>query len=130
MLKIASDPKNISTVEIFVRDIFNTHRIKETFFPDILISVTEALNNAIIHGNREDRKKFVRLYWTYTKTVLNIKVCDEGCGFCVDDVPDPTEEKNILKIGGRGVYLIHQLCDKVSYSDSGSTVEMEFHVDG
>ena len=115
MLKIASDPKNISTVEIFVRDIFITHSINEAFFPDILISVTEALNNAIIHGNREDHKKYVRLYWTYAKAVLNIKVCDEGCGFCVEDVPDPTQEKNILKIGGRGVYL---------------SINVEFHFDG
>lgn len=130
MLKIASDPKNISTVESFVRDIFNTYNIGESFYANILISVTEALNNAIIHGNGMDEKKHVRIYWKYSKAILNIKICDEGCGFCVDDVPDPTCPKNILKIGGRGVYLIHQLSDKVRYTNEGSTVEMEFHING
>ncbi len=128
MLKISSDPKNISSVESFVRDIFKEYKIKEDYYPNILISVTEALNNAIIHGNGMDTTKHVTIFWEYKRAVLNIKICDEGCGFCLDEIEDPTLPQNVVKIGGRGVFLIHQLSDKVRYLNQGSTIEMEFHI--
>ena len=51
---------------------------------------------------------------------------DEGRGFDYNSLPDPTQPENLTRIGGRGVFLIHQLSDGVDYQDNGSTVEMRF----
>ena len=57
---------------------------------------------------------------------LNFSVTDQGEGFDFNDLPDPTAPENILKIGGRGVFLMRQLADIVVFSNEGSTVEVQF----
>ena len=59
---------------------------------------------------------------------LAFKISDEGCGFDHESLPDPTSPENILKIGGRGVFLMKQLSDDVLFHDNGSTVEIQFNL--
>lgn len=130
MLKLTSDPMNIGQVENFVKKLFSRHNIEPRYYPNILISLTEAVQNAITHGNGEDNSKYVRIFSQLQDNILAIRVCDEGRGFDYDCLPDPTTPDNIYKLGGRGVFLIQELSDKVRFFDEGRTVEMEFYIHG
>ena len=127
-LILKSDPQKINEVESFVKQFARDLEINENIFPNILISVTEAVNNAIIHGNQRNINKEVKIYLEESETTLTIIVSDQGSGFNPSNVSDPTLEENIDKLGGRGVFLIQQLCDKVFFKNNGRTVEMKFNL--
>jgi serine/threonine-protein kinase RsbW len=93
---------------------------------NILISLTEAVTNAIVHGNCEEEAKTVQVRLRKEKNCLAVRVSDEGHGFDFESLPDPTRPDHLCECGGRGVYLMRQLSDQVSFYDNGSTVEMRF----
>ena len=126
MLKISSCPSNIRQVEGFVNGLCKEFNIQQDLYPNILISLTEAVNNAIRHGNNMDKKKEVCITLVERTNCICVRVSDEGCGFDPRDVKDPTAEENIYRIGGRGVFLIKELADEVHFLNNGSTVEMAF----
>ena len=88
------------------------------------IAVSEALLNAIVHGNKEDKSKRVFCDIKCTEDKLTVKIRDEGKGFNFDEVPDPTSEENILKEHGRGIFIIRSLVDdcKCKASDKGTEI--------
>lgn len=126
MLTISSNPNNILKVENYLRDAQHDMNIDDLRFPDILISLTEAVNNAIIHGNNADESKRVEINMEGQSTGVAISVTDEGPGFDPEEVPDPTAPENIECCGGRGVFIMSQLADRISYANNGSTVQMFF----
>ncbi len=128
MIKLSSNPRNIALVETFVEQVVERYKLSPDVYGNILISLTEAVNNAIIHGNCKDESKTVRIQFRKRKDCLAVRVTDEGCGFDPQNVPDPTASENLLKIGGRGVFLMQQLSDSVEFHNNGSTVEMQFKI--
>jgi len=128
MLTLTSDPKNVSRVEPFVEKLIQRYSIDPELYGNILISLTEAVTNAIKHGNAEDESKKVCIKCEKEANKLAIQVIDEGGGFDHQSLPDPTIPENLLKIGGRGVFLMKQLSDKVNFIDNGSTVEIQFKI--
>lgn len=126
MLKLPSNPRNVALVENFVNKVVQKYKLSPDLYGNILISLTEAVNNAIIHGNDEDENKTVEIKLHKRRNSLAILVSDEGRGFDFQRLPDPTAPENLIKPGGRGVFLIRQLSDKVRFIDNGSTVEMQF----
>ena len=128
MLKLTSHPRNIKHVETFVKKVAKTYQIGTEVYGNILISITEAVNNAIIHGNKSDENKTVRIQLKRVKDSLAFRISDEGKGFDPKSVPDPTCPENILKCGGRGVFLMQELSDSVRYYNNGSTVEIKFKI--
>ena len=128
MLKRSSNPRNLALVESFVEQVVERYKLSPDVYGNILISLTEAVNNAIIHGNCEDESKTVRIQFRKLKNHLAVRVMDEGCGFDHDSVPDPTAPENLLTVGGRGVFLMQQLSDSVEFHNNGSTVEMQFRI--
>ena len=120
--------ENIPQVEAIVLRIAQKFDLPKEQHGDILVSVTEAVNNAMIHGNQNDESKCVRMQVFKRETTLAVHVTDEGEGFDHASLPDPTAPENICQPDGRGVFLIHQLCDKVAYKDHGRRVEMSFHL--
>lgn len=126
MLTISSNPNNILEVENYLRDAQLDLKIDEVRFPDILISITEAVNNAIIHGNNADESKRVRINMEGQSSGIAISVSDEGKGFDPKRIPDPTAPENLECCGGRGVYIMSRLADKLSFANNGSTVQMFF----
>ena len=125
-LELKSHPKNVSFIEPYVNQIVEAYGVDTEMYGNILISLTEAVNNAIIHGNDHDEEKSVTVQLRKNDRYLNFAVTDQGDGFNFDDLPDPTAPENILKIGGRGVFLMRQLADLVVFSNDGSTVEVQF----
>ena len=128
MLKLSSNPRNIALVESFVEQEVERYKLSPDVYGNILISLTEAVNNAIIHGNCEDESKTVRIQFRKLKGHLAVRVTDEGRGFDYQSVPDPTAPENLLTVGGRGVFLMQQLSDSVEFHNNGSTVEMQFKI--
>ena len=126
MLKLRSNPQNILEVEQFVSELMSKYEINSDLHPNILISLTEAVNNAIRHGNEEDESKIVSVDLHKNNDTLSFRICDEGTGFDPKVVPDPTQPENIQKCGGRGVFIMQQLCDQMSYKSNGSIVELVF----
>lgn len=126
MLKLASNTGSVSKVEPFVKKLVNRYNLSADKQCDILVSLTEAVTNAIVHGNCKAKNKTVKVNLTQEKGILALRVSDEGSGFDFNNLPDPTLPENICKCGGRGVYLMRQLADNINFYNNGSTVEMRF----
>ena len=127
-LKLNSNPTNIQKLSKYVDGIVQQYRITPDAQGDILISLTEAVNNAIIHGNRKDENKFVEVTCTVREAHLSLKVRDEGKGFDYTNLPDPTSKERVCECGGRGVFLMRQLSKSCKFHNKGNTVEMEFKI--
>ncbi len=125
-LEIPSLKENVSIVESFIENAGDKIRIKDSVYGNILVSVTEAVNNAIVHGNKEDKEKRVKISLKKNKKSVRFVVEDEGTGFNPKTLPDPTDPKNIEKIKGRGVFIIKSLSDKVTFKNNGRTIVMLF----
>lgn len=128
MLQLRSNPTCIAEVEQYVRQLFDKYGLDTELYPNILISLTEAVNNAVQHGNHNDVTKIVCVRSEKFKHILHCEISDEGPGFDPDKLPDPTDPDNIENPGGRGVFLMRQLSDNVRFKDNGSTVELEFRI--
>ncbi|MCS7188736.1 MAG: ATP-binding protein [Bacteroidia bacterium] len=104
----------------------------EDRLPLFVVAVTEALSNAIIHGNRQAPGKHVQLKLSYEpsaqggKGKLYVKVQDEGEGFDPESLPDPTIESNLLRESGRGIFLMRNIADSVEFLDKGRCVILQF----
>ena len=125
-VKIPSIKENVSVVESFIDNVGEKIKIQEAIYGNVLVSVTEAVNNAIVHGNKEDKNKKVRLGLKQNKKSVRFVVEDEGIGFDYNNLPDPTNPKNIDKVKGRGIFLIKSLSDKTTFKRGVRVVEMLF----
>ncbi|MCB0618267.1 MAG: ATP-binding protein [Saprospiraceae bacterium] len=126
--KLSSDPRSVNEVEHFVENLVHKYQLNPDIYGNILVSVTEAVTNAIRHGNRNDHSKTVELELKKCKDKLSFRVSDQGKGFDYRNLPDPTHPDNLLKCGGRGVFLMRTLCDRLRFTNNGSTVEMDFKI--
>jgi serine/threonine-protein kinase RsbW len=115
---ILSNPRNISRVESFLKKVNKSIHLDEIQFHKLMVSLTEAVNNAMIHGNRSDSKKKVLLKCEHLPGWLLLIVEDEGRGFKVDNVANPLKKKNLLKESGRGIFLMRTLMDKVEFQQT------------
>ena len=115
IVRIPSIKENVSVVESFIENVGEKIQIEESIYGNVLVSVTEAVNNAIVHGNKEDKNKKVKLELKKNKKSVRFVVEDEGVGFDYENLPDPTNPKNIDKVKGRGVFLIKSLSDKTKF---------------
>lgn len=91
------------------------------------LATTEAVNNAIIHGNKHDQKKDVGIRFEDKGSYFEIKISDTGSGFDYMEVKDPTHKDNLKKESGRGVFIMKQYADKVIFEKKGSVVNLIFN---
>lgn len=127
-LNFDSKADNIVIAEKLVDDVCKKFSVDEDYYGNILIAVTEAVNNAINHGNRQNPEKKVHLDFIERGDRLSFSIKDEGEGFDHEALPDPTDPENLEKISGRGVFLMKHLADEVEFSENGTKVEMIFKV--
>jgi serine/threonine-protein kinase RsbW len=127
-LKLPSNPSCICEVEIFVKRLVERLHIDENLYPNILISLTEAVNNAMIHGNQNDARKNIHVSCHEQKNMIQFYISDEGSGFDPVNIPDPTTVERIETEGGRGVFLMKQLADEIHFLDHGRTVRLMWKI--
>lgn len=99
---------------------FNDDRLRLNF----RVCLTEALANAMLYGNCRDPRKRVHVKAHLTPDEISVQVTDEGRGFDPDAVVDPTLPSNRVRPGGRGIFLIRQLMDRVEFNDRGNSITM------
>lgn len=98
-------------------------------YGNIMVAVTESVNNAITHGNGGDSKKNVKLKLLLGENEIRFTIKDEGPGFDYENLPDPTAPENLEKVGGRGIFLMNHLCETVNFEDNGATIELVFSIE-
>lgn len=128
-IAIPSIKENIQIVESFIDNTKEKYALTDDVYGNIMIAVVESVNNAILHGNRQDKNKQVKLSAELLENQITFIVKDKGTGFDFNDLPDPTSPENVEKIGGRGVFLMKHLADEVNFHDNGKTVELIFYLE-
>ncbi|MBL7917024.1 MAG: ATP-binding protein [Bacteroidia bacterium] len=126
-LKISSNTQNITLVERVIDDVCEQFKVNEDRYGNILIAVTEAVNNAIQHGNHNNPEKNVTIEYNVDDESVTFSILDEGSGFDYQNLPDPTAPENIDKINGRGIFLMKNLSDKIEFDKNGKQVLLKFN---
>lgn len=125
-IEFSSKGENITIVERLIDELCEKYKIQEDHYGNILIALTEAVNNAIYHGNKQDISKKVVVKYNASPDVFFFRIEDDGPGFDYENVPDPTAPENIEKPNGRGVFLMRHLSDQLNFLDDGRIVELTF----
>jgi serine/threonine-protein kinase RsbW len=127
-ISIPSLIENIKIIESFIDNAKETFEINDDIYGNIMISVTECISNAIIHGNQCNKQKLVHLELAMENNILRFTIEDEGNGFDQNDLKDPTAPENIEKTGGRGIFLIKHLSDDVKFEENGKKTILSFYM--
>jgi serine/threonine-protein kinase RsbW len=125
---ISSEIGNIVKVENFIDHFTEFYEVDSMTFGKINLAVIEAVNNAILYGNKMDASKCVRFFVEKCDNKLYVTVEDEGQGFDFDNIPDPTLPGNLEKDAGRGLFLMKTLSDEIMFENGGSKVTLIFHL--
>ncbi len=112
-LIIKSDVNELAKVATITEEICMRFGLIEDEIDDISIAVTEAVNNAIKHGNKEDSTKSIKIVFEIETDRIKIRIKDEGKGFQLEEVKDPRKNENLLKDDGRGILIMKALMDEV-----------------
>ena len=106
-----SSRSNISEIEKIL-NYYNLDKcVEEEKYINFLIASSEALLNAIVHGNKENSEKKVELRIVDESNKFTLSIKDEGNGFNLEKIPDPTKDENLFKENGRGLFIIKSLVD-------------------
>ncbi|HVN58445.1 MAG TPA: ATP-binding protein [Bacteroidales bacterium] len=125
-ITISSEIKNLRIVEKAIDEVSSELSISQDNYGKIMVSTMEAVNNAIIHGNKSRSECNVNIDIIHKNNLLKISVEDEGPGFRPEEIPDPTRPENIEKVSGRGIFLMSRLADKIIFNKKGNKVTMSF----
>jgi len=128
-ISIPSLIENIQVIESFIDNAKEEFEINDDMYGNIMISVTECISNAIVHGNQSDSSKLVHLELQMELGLLRCSIEDEGNGFDFNQLPDPTDPENIEKVGGRGIFLMKHLSDEVKFEEGGKKTVLSFYLE-
>ncbi len=125
-LNFASDIGNLRLVEKAIDELSLELDLSDEVYGNVLVATMEATNNAIIHGNRSNPEKEVKIKMKLEDKELMVHIEDQGEGFDHMNIPDPTAPENLEKINGRGIFLMERLSDEILYIEEGRIVELKF----
>lgn len=117
-LVVSSQVENIEKVEALAEKAATHARFSEDEKDSLAIAVTEAANNAILHGNKKNPEKKVHINIVATNGSVRVVIRDEGDGFNPQKIGNPLEPENLLKESGRGIFIVRSLMDEVSFDFS------------
>ena len=120
--------EEVEKLEDYLNELQNLADFSDDDYARIMLTLSEAATNAIVHGNMENPEKEVTIRSKVTNSKLIITVKDEGAGFNPNNIPDPLKEENLLNIGGRGVYLIKEYSDDLQFEENGTKLIMTFEI--
>ncbi|GAB5525837.1 MAG: anti-sigma F factor [Roseivirga sp.] len=127
-IQIPSLLENIRIVESFIDNAKDKYDLDDDIYGNIMIAVIESVNNAIVHGNNADKEKNVDLSLLFDEEQIRFIIKDQGNGFNINDLPDPTAPENLERAGGRGIFLMKHLADEVNFENDGQKVELTFYL--
>ncbi len=122
-MEIASNPELLPEVENFLVDKLKKFNVDEDKSTLLTLSVAEAAANCIIHGNKTDNSKSVKISIVIDETAVEVSLKDQGDGFKPDEVPDPTHPDNILKDHGRGIHIMKSYLSELKYNFTADGTE-------
>ncbi len=128
VVKIASIKENLREIEKLIDEFNEIEELNDGLYGKVMLATIEAANNAIVHGNKLDPEKKVKVEIIKRKERIEIYVEDQGNGFDYMRIPDPTAPENIENIHGRGVFLMKQLSDEVNFYKNGTKVQILFKI--
>jgi len=126
-IQIKSLVRNICEVEYFLNTIFRDFQFSRKIYCKIYLATIEAVNNAVIHGNKSDASKNVTVSFKIDVDKYIVSVKDEGPGFDYTNISDPRHANNIYKETGRGIFIMKQYADKVKFNKEGTLVKLIFN---
>ncbi|MEN9988229.1 MAG: hypothetical protein RLZZ585_1268 [Bacteroidota bacterium] len=125
-ITLPADFQSLVDVENLVDKVCQTVGVQEDAFGNVLIAVTEAVNNAISHGNEQNGSLSIDVAVGDAIDSFCFKIKDQGEGFDYNNLPDPTAPENILKENGRGIFLMRNLSDEIAFNEAGNEVIIYF----
>ncbi len=125
-LRIPSNIAYLKEVDSFFEELLQNSKVPRSVQGYINLSISESVNNAIYHGNKQDLNKWVTISAELVSDCLYVEVADEGKGFNFMDLPDPTAKENIRNEGGRGLFIITHLVDQINFKNNGSIIQLKF----
>jgi len=125
ILVINSSQSELVKVESFLKEIFKAHMLPEICFNKAFLCLSEAVVNSIVHGNKNVLHKEIKVNVDCLTHSLVVSVTDEGEGFDINNVPDPTLKHNLKKESGRGIHIIKSLSDSVEYNQAGNSLQFK-----
>jgi serine/threonine-protein kinase RsbW len=126
-LEIPADIDAIAKVETLIDSVCAKLGVNEDFYGNVLIAVTEAVTNAIVHGSNNNNLLDVRLLVGDESKEFCFNIKDGGRGFDYTNLADPTSPENLLKEHGRGIFLMRNLADEIVFEEGGSSVSIYFN---
>ncbi len=130
ILEIYSHTGNLSEVDKYLKKVFNEFTLPAGLYNKVYLCVTEAVVNSIVHGNKNKIEKQVKIEASVDQGYMVIKINDEGQGFDIENIPDPTIENNVKKENGRGLHIIKSFADEIQFKDEGSSIEFKIKFSG
>src|SRR5882724_2608840 len=127
-VELNSQPESLGAVEKMIDEVRSKYNVSEDMFGNMLVAITEAVTNAIYHGNKADPKKKVSVSYLLSNHNLSFTIADEGPGFDYYNLPDPTAPENLEKECGRGIFLMKHLTDQLIFAENGRVVELNFRI--
>ena len=128
-LQLPSKLESITTVENFIDNLSEKYSFSEETYANVLTCLSEAVINAIVHGNKQDENKkvYINLEVIQNKRLI-FTIADEGDGFDYNNIPDPTAPENLENYSGRGVFIIKKLADQCIFNTLGNELELHFKI--
>lgn len=126
-ISINSNINEIVKVDQFIKEIGKYESLSRKLFCRILISVSEAVNNAVIHGNKNDFSKLISIVFKNNDDYYEFTISDLGDGFDISTVKDPTAIINLKNESGRGIFIMRKYSDLLVFENKGSSVKLIFY---
>jgi len=129
--EIPSDPELLPDLENFIVDLAVKSNLREDKLNSLALSFSEAASNSVVHGNKFDKNKKVKITVLINEKTMTIIIKDEGKGFDITTVPDPTKPENILKDSGRGIHIMRSYLNDLRYNftPTGTEAILEISLD-
>lgn len=121
--EIPSDRSLLPALDEFIIGVAKDAGLSPEKFNNLSLSFSEAVSNSIIHGNQNDPDKRIRITVKVDDSKMVIIIKDQGKGFDLDSIPDPTKPENLLKESGRGIHIIKSFVDDLKYNFTGDGTE-------
>ena len=113
ILVIKSKTSELKKVEVFLNETFKCYKLSKQGFNRVLLCVSEAVINSIEHGNKNNENKNVSIEAFCSEEDFSVIVRDEGEGYDISNIDNPTLKQNLKKESGRGIHIIKSYCDNM-----------------